>query len=106
MPKQTLALLGSPLCLSILYGQALWLLLDQIAHRRAARKHVSPQYGGEEGGREAHSKSERTSNWGPWPPISVSGKQVQSAQQYGMQSASRGSNPWARLGSRSQKLSA
>ena len=35
-------------------------------------------------------------NWGPWkdPPKSVSSKQAQPTQQYDVQLANRGSNPW------------
>ena len=49
----------------------------------------------EEGGRGAHSKSERTPNWGSWPPESVSSRQAQSTQPYSIQSANRGPSSWA-----------
>ena len=57
----------------------------QLPHRRQPKK--------VEEGHTARVREPRT--WGPWPPNSVSGKQVQSTQQYDVQSANRGSNPWA-----------
>ena len=32
--------------------------------------------------------------WGPWPPESTSGNQVQPTQKYNVQPANRGDNPW------------
>ena len=68
--------------------------LDQNGDSSSA---ASASASAEEGGRGPRGTvlSEKPTRWGPWPPENVSSKQMQSAQPYQMQSATKSTSSWA-----------